>query len=116
MFSCTDSESGDSDASALASNTAPSLKVNSLMKHCALEVRECVLEAEYRTAANCTLSCLDMWDEDTTSGKYHVENCSNLCAFSYSAVSSYVNFLQCAWEIISPPIPSKCRAPQQLKN
>ena len=88
-----------------------------VVEHCAKVAKSCMQDAECRDASLCAKKCLSVeWDKDNTTEKVHVQNCSNICAFSYRD-KIYVNFIQCVAQhkcIAFPPIPSRCHAPDHV--
>ena len=95
----------------------PSMNVPCLVKNCLKEAEGCLGNAECRKNNWCSFNCMvKLWDNDTTPEKYHVQNCTNICAFSYRA-KAYDNFMSCVSThhcMAFPPIPSRCRAPGNL--
>ncbi len=93
------------------------VKLECILEKCAAEASECLLDAECRKAIGCAKKCFSEWDNDNTSEKYHVQNCSNTCAFSYKG-KAYLNFMTCVGDnqcMKFPPIPSQCKAPSNIK-
>lgn len=94
----------------------PSTNLTCLTQHCLKQASACALKTDCRKAMECATKCMKMWDNDTTSEKYHVQNCTNICAFSYR-VEAYDNFMACVSEhkcVSFPAIPSQCKAPEKL--
>lgn len=94
----------------------PKVNIFCLVEHCIEESEGCALSEECRQSFVCVTKCLEKWDEDTTPEKYHVQNCTNICAFSYD-VKPYRDFMSCMSGHMCmemPPIPSRCRAPSNL--
>ena len=87
-----------------------------LVTNCLQETEECASNEECQDAVSCDISCFDAWEEDQTPEKYHVQNCSNVCAFSHTT-NSFGEFMSCASDhdcLDLPSIPSHCRAPANL--
>lgn len=96
---------------------SPGMDIACLTKKCLLTAGSCILSEKCRHAISCAKKCFEMWDNDTTSEKYHVQNCTNICAFSYGQEVSYANIMKCAGDhhcASFPAIPSQCRAPGKL--
>ena len=96
---------------------SPAINIACLIENCLLPIGSCVLDSTCRTALTCSKKCFDLWDNDTTSEKYIVQNCTNICAFSYGEEASYARIMTCAGDnkcTQFPPIPSQCRAPGNL--
>jgi hypothetical protein len=94
-----------------------SIDVACLTEKCLIPVGSCALNEGCRTALSCAKKCFDLWDKDTTKEKYHVQNCSNTCAFTYGEVAAYSRLMECAGDhkcIAFPAIPSECKAPNDL--
>lgn len=95
----------------------PTMDLLCVVEHCSEVAGGCLLSAECRTASLCAKKCIsDEWDKDNTTEKVHVQNCSNICAFSYRD-KTYVDFIQCVAQhecIAFPPIPSHCHAPDHV--
>ena len=94
----------------------PSINVECLTLHCLPELGRCGLVKECRSAMACSVECFGLWEKDNTSEKYHVQNCTNICAFTYR-VKEYESSMKCVSDhkcISFPPIPSQCVAPQNL--
>ena len=93
-----------------------SLNLECLAQHCLVEVGECVADKDCRDGALCAKKCLDNWNQDTTSEKVHVQNCTNICAFSYEG-AVYKKFMDCMGDhqcMSFPSIPSQCKAPGNI--
>lgn len=96
-----------------ASSDGPSVNIGCVMKNCLTQSFGCLASSVCRNAMSCAQKCLDMWDNDTTSEKIKVQNCSNACAFTF-VDKAYENFMECVSDhdcIAFPPIPNTCRAP-----
>lgn len=92
------------------------VNVGCMLTYCVAEVSGCMLDGPCREAVACAKKCWSEWDNDTTSEKYHVQNCSNTCAFSYRD-KAYLGFMECVGDhkcMSFPPIPSQCRAPDNI--
>ena len=99
-----------------AAVNAPPANLACLTKNCAVQAGECMLSKECRSAITCAQKCMSMWDQDTTIEKVHVQNCTNICAFSYRG-KAYEDFMECVGDhrcISFPPIPSRCKAPGNI--
>lgn len=86
-----------------------------MLEHCFSESVTCVMDQGCRDAIVCDAKCMSEWDEDTTKGKFHVQNCTNICAWT-NVDNAYQHFLRCVTDtahqcIKFPPIPKTCRAP-----
>ncbi len=95
---------------------SPSMNVECLLEHCAVQAGECVLDKDCRSACLCSQKCMGQWDLDNTTEKVHVQNCTNICAFSYTG-KVYEDFIGCvaSHECLSfPPIPSRCQGPDNI--
>ena len=96
--------------------TFPKMDWVCLGKHCSVQSGSCLLESGCREAVECSMNCMRIWDNDSTPEKYHVQNCTNICAFSYRN-KPYELFMGCLSDykcLTFPTIPSKCRAPGNL--
>lgn len=90
----------------------PSVDIVCLVEKCLLPAERCVGNTKCRDALECVKKCFDNWDNDTTSEKFNVQNCTNVCAFSFGD-SDYVKFMQCIGDhqcLTLPAIPSQCKA------
>ena len=96
---------------------APSpVRLECMLTKCAGSAAGCIADKKCREAADCATNCWSKWDEDNTSEKYHVQNCTNTCAFSYRD-PAYLKFMTCVGDnqcINFPPIPSQCKAPGNI--
>ncbi len=63
-----------------------------LAQHCTLQAGRCGLNAECRDSITCTEKCFAGWDADKTTEKYHVQNCTEICAFSYRGIKALRRF------------------------
>ncbi len=102
------------------SKVEPSINIACVLEHCMLPSLECVVDKDCRSSIECVQECLSKWDDDTTTEKFHVQNCSNKCSFTYED-KAYDKFMGCYSDhkcIAFPPIPNTCRAPNvhPLKN
>ena len=96
---------------------SPSVNPLCLAKNCVKQSEACAVNAECRKILECAGGCMKQWDNDTTPEKYHIQNCTSICAFSYR-VKAYDDFMSCGSEhkcLSFPSIPSRCKAPNQLK-
>ena len=92
------------------------MNVQCLAKHCLLQAGSCMKDQECRAAIQCAKKCMDEWDSDKTSEKVHVQNCTNICAFSYMG-KPYKKFMECIGDnkcMSLSPIPSQCKAPGNI--
>ncbi len=92
------------------------VNIECMLENCAASAAGCLLDVECRSAVACANKCWNDWDKDNTSEKYHVQNCSNTCAFSYKG-NAYVKFMTCVGDhkcVQFPPIPSQCKAPDGI--
>lgn len=84
--------------------------------HCAVQSGACFADKTCSENIGCVGKCWDKWDDDKTPDKITVQNCTNMCSFSYEN-KVYDNFMTClsVHSCMSlPPIPSSCVAPQNL--
>lgn len=94
-------------------SVGPSIKFGCVLEHCVKQSVGCLLDANCRSAVECAQKCMDNWENDKTPEKYHAQNCTNKCAFTY-ADSAYENIMACYSDnqcISFPPIKNTCRAP-----
>ena len=107
----------DVGSSLLQGYGAPSpVNLECLAQHCTLQLGGCVLNAKCRDVISCAQKCFNEWDADKTPEKYHVQNCTNICAFSYRG-KAYIDLMTCAEDnncANFPPIPSQCKAPGNI--
>ena len=92
---------------------SPTINIECVIEHCIKQSAGCLLDANCRSAISCAQKCMAEWDEDKTPEKFHVQNCSNKCSFTYED-AAYVNFMGCLSGnkcIAFPPINNTCRAP-----
>ncbi len=97
----------------LGSKVKPSINIACVIEHCMLQSVSCLLSGDCRRALGCAQTCMNQWDNDTTPEKFHVQNCTNKCSFTYDD-KAYDNFMSCLSDhkcIAFPPIPNTCRAP-----
>ena len=97
-------------SSSLRGGDGPSVNVACVAAHCTLQSVGCAASSECRNAMSCSQKCLNLWDNDTTTGKIIVQNCSNACSFTYGG-KAYENFMECVTDhecIAFPPIPNTC--------
>ena len=97
------------------SDHAGHFNIGCMLEHCLVESLACIADKGCREAIVCDQKCMDEWDSDTTKGKFHIQNCTNICAWTY-VDASYQTFLQCITNsahpcLTFPPIPNTCRAP-----
>ena len=96
----------------------PKLDFACISKHCVVQSAGCVADTGCRDAIECASGCMRKWDADATPEKYHVQNCTNICAFSYGyGNKGYESFMGCLTEnkcMSFPLIPSRCKAPGNL--
>lgn len=100
----------------LFSRVSPKIDKACLAKHCSVQAGRCELDSACHAILDCLSKCFDQWDKDTTPEKVHVQNCTNICTFSYSS-PTLSKFMQCAGGhkcISFPSVPSQCRAPGKL--
>ena len=89
------------------------INIGCVLEHCLSQSVSCLSDHNCRRAVECAKKCMDDWDQDKTPEKYHVQNCTNMCAFTY-ADDVYENFMACFSDnqcISFPPIKNTCRAP-----
>ena len=89
-----------------------------MVEHCLSESVDCLINQRCRDAIVCDEKCMNEWDTDTTPEKFHIQNCTNICAWTY-VDDTYQNFLHCVTSashqcIKFPPIPKTCRAPANV--
>jgi len=92
------------------------VKIECMLTKCPISATDCIADKMCREVAACANDCWSKWDEDTTSEKYHVQNCTNTCAFSYRD-PAYLKFMTCVGDnqcLDFPPIPSQCKAPGNI--
>ena len=97
---------------------SPTINIECVIEHCIKQSAGCLLDANCRRAILCAQKCMDKWDEDKTPEKFHVQNCTNDCSFTY-ADPAYEKFMGCVSEyqcIAFPPINNTCRAVHPLKQ
>lgn len=95
---------------------SPTVDKGCILKHCLVLSGRCEADKGCRKVNGCVKKCFDHWDDDTTSEKVHVQNCSSTCTYSYGS-PTFFKFMQCAEEhkcIGLPSVPSQCRAPGKL--
>lgn len=96
----------------LNNKPSPHLSLECVAQHCLAPSLACLDNTNCRESINCAKNCLQAWDNDTTKQKLHVQNCTNICAFSF-ADDVYEKLMTCFtdYECISfPPIPRMCLA------
>lgn len=86
-----------------------------MLEHCFTETTSCLINQGCRDAIICDEKCMNEWDSDTTKGKFHIQNCTNICAWT-NVDDTYETYLRCVTStshqcIKFPPIPKTCRAP-----
>ena len=89
------------------------LNVGCMFEHCLGDSISCLLNQGCRDAIVCDQKCLDKWNSDTSKEKFKVQNCTNVCAWTY-VDKTYQYFIRClaSHDCMSfPPIPKTCRAP-----
>ena len=92
------------------------VKLECMLTKCAGSTASCIADKKCCEAGLCVHNCLTKWNEDTTSEKYHVQNCTNTCAFSFKD-QALLNFLTCLEDnqcLKFLPIPSQCKAPGNI--
>lgn len=92
------------------------MNIECLAEHCLLEGGSCAVNQECLSAIGCAAKCMEIWDNDTTIEKVYVQNCTNICAFSYDG-KVYETFMTCVSDhqcLSFPPIPSQCKAPGSI--
>ena len=85
--------------------------------HCAKSAALCFANKVCGENIGCVSKCWDMWDQDTTPGKDHVQNCTSMCTFSYEN-DVYDDFIGCLGThkcINFPSIPNLCKGPDHIK-
>ncbi len=95
------------------SKVEPTINIACVLEHCTLQSASCLLSGDCRSVIGCAQTCMNQWDDDTTPEKFHVQNCTNKCAFTYNG-EVYDKFMSCLSDhkcIAFPPIPNTCRAP-----
>ncbi len=101
----------DSPLPSSGPQVGPSVNIACVIEHCTPESASCGLDSVCRSAIKCAQKCMNGWDNDTTHEKFHVQNCTNKCAFTYKD-KVYENFMSCLSNhkcISFPPIPNTCR-------
>jgi hypothetical protein len=94
----------------------PSMNLECLAEHCLKEAGACALDKVCRASNICSAKCMNGWDTDNTTEKFHVQNCTSICAFTYKS-KAYQDFIGCVGGhkcISLPPIPSQCRGPENV--
>jgi len=89
-----------------------------VLLHCLKYSAACLLDSNCRTYMECSQKCMNGWGNDTTPGKFHVQNCTSKCSFSYGD-ETIENFMSCLTEnncVSFPSIPSPCKKVQPLKQ
>ena len=82
-----------------------------MLEHCLTSSIACLADSTCRTYMECSQKCMNVWDNDTTPGKFHVQNCTNKCSFTYNDKTIDV-FMSCATEnncVTFPSIPNPCQ-------
>ena len=90
-----------------------SVDIACMFEHCLAESVICLTNQGCRDAIICDQKCLNEWDSDTTKEKFHIQNCTNICAWTY-VDKTYQKFIRCLTThqcLTFPPIPKTCRAP-----
>ena len=90
-----------------------SVDIACMFEHCLAESVSCLTNQGCRDAIICDQKCLNEWDSDTTKEKFHIQNCTNICAWTY-VDKIYQTFIRCLTThqcLTFPPIPKTCRAP-----
>jgi len=90
----------------------PHLNLECVNEHCLAPSLACVQSSECRESLICYNECWQGWENDTTKQKLHIQNCTNICAYTYADevcenVSSCYTHYGC---ISFPPIPNMCLA------
>lgn len=91
---------------------SPSINIGCVIEYCTKQSAGCLLNGNCRSAISCSQSCFNEWDNDTTPDKFHVQNCTNKCSFTYGNGPAFENFMSCLTSkqcISFPPIPNTCR-------
>lgn len=81
-----------------------------MIEHCLTHSIACLVDNTCRTYVECSQKCMNEWDNDTTPGKFHVQNCTNMCSFTYND-KTIDDFMSCVSEhkcVTFPPIPNPC--------
>ena len=97
------------------SNNHGDIDIACMLEHCLTETASCVADRGCRDAIICDEKCMSEWDDDNTKEKFHIQNCTNICAWT-NVDNMYQNYLRCVTNtahqcIKFPPIPKTCRAP-----
>ena len=93
---------------------SPSFKLGCILEHCVPEFVSCELSKECRDGISCSEVCFGEWDKDTTPEKFHVQNCTNKCAFTYGEEKAFKGMMACLTDHVCwsfPEIPKTCKAP-----
>ena len=94
----------------------PGMNLECVARHCLLQAGSCMENKDCRASMGCSLKCMDEWDSDKTSEKFHIQNCTNICQFSYRG-KPYDDIMECIGDnkcLSLPPIPSQCKAPGNI--
>ena len=90
----------------------PTVSLVCLFEHCLTGMLDCfAVDKVCRDSITCVESCLADWDKDKTKEKFTVQNCTNICQFSYYD-KTIDKFMGCVTDhncIGLPPIPDTCR-------
>ena len=94
-------------------SVTPTIDIVCMLELCTKQSISCLLASNCRNAVKCAQQCMADWDSDKTLEKFHVQNCTNKCAFTF-ADDTYAKFVGCFSDyqcIGFPPIKNTCRAP-----
>lgn len=84
--------------------------------HCGVQSAACFANKACKNNIDCAAGCLAKWEQDKTPEKFHVQNCTAICTFSYTS-KAYYNFMACmaAHNCMNlPSIPNTCKAPGNI--
>lgn len=86
--------------------------------NCGKLFASCTLDKTCRNNLGCVAGCWEKWDDDKTSQKIHIQNCTSWCTFSYEN-AVYDDLMECLDNndcLKFPPIPSTCKNVKMQKN
>lgn len=105
------------DAKLFSSDSVePTIKIPCVVEHCSLQSAGCLLDGGCRSAIACSQGCFSNWDRDSTQEKFHVQNCTAKCSFTYDG-EAFEAFMTCLTDnecIGFPPIPNTCLKPMDI--
>ena len=84
--------------------------------HCALQSAACFSDAMCGKNVGCVSECLSKWDDDKSTEKFMIQNCTAICTFSYTS-KAYTSFMTClaAHKCMNlPSIPNTCKGPNNI--